>query len=846
MKKSALPIDAHLAEVTRRLGEAGALVLSAEPGAGKTTRVPAAILDAGVSGEIIVLEPRRLAARLSAERVAAERGGRVGDEVGYTVRFEDRSGPRTRLRFVTEGIFTRRLATDPRLDGVGTVILDEFHERHLHGDLALAFSERLRRGARPDLRVVVMSATLDIGAVSGFLGVPALEVEGRVHPVEIHHQEAKDDRFLEQQVASALRRTIADGPAGDVLVFLPGAGEIRRAREACADIAARAGMELVALHGDLPPKDQDRAIRKGDRPKVILSTNVAETSVTIEGVVAVIDSGLARVARHSPFTGLPTLEVRPISQASAKQRAGRAGRMRPGVCVRLYTQHDHDTRPAHDAPDIARADLSETALMLRALGEDPAAFPYFEAPPPAALNVAESLLVSLAATTPSGEITPDGLRMSTLPVHPRLARLLLSGEAAGVASQGALLAALLSEREIRRSARTRFDGPEAKTDDVGSSDLLARRDAFEGAEHEGLSDGALRRWDLDRGATLAVAKARDQILRALRPSRDADRVGDPREEEEALLLATLSAFPDRVGKRRTKNGDAVVFAGGGSGRLAPTSVVKEAELLVALEVSDSRRGPPLIRVASAVAAEQLLELFPDRVAETESIVFEPETERVVRVRALSYDGLVLDESRALAEGPRAAEVLARAAVAQGLGKICDLDALERVRRRAAFAASHDASIPTFDDETLTRTIAELCEGAATFDDLRASRLPALLLASLPTPARKSLDALAPDTVAIPGRPGGVPVGYEPDRPPFIASRLQDFFGLTLGPTIARGAVPLVLHLNAPNGRAVQVTTDLAGFWERHYPTIAKELRRRYPRHHWPDDPKAASPRKPGR
>ncbi len=337
-----------------------------------------------------------------------------------------------------------------------------------------------------------------------------------------------------------------------------------------------------------------------------------------------------------------------------------------------------------------------------------------------------------------------------------------------------------------------------------------------------------------------------RILRALSPSRAADRVGDPAEEEEALLLATLSAYPDRVGKRRRAHGDTIVFAGGGSGQLAPTSVVKEAELLAALEVADNRRGLPLIRAASAVTAEQLLELFPERIEDHEDVVFEREGERAMRVRSLTYDGLVLDESRSLADGPEAARVLAAAALEIGLAKVCDIDALDRLRRRAAFAAAHDESVPALDDASLERALAELCEGAATFQDLRAARLPELLLSSMSSDARRALNRLAPDRVTIPGRPKGVEVHYELDQPPWIASRLQDFFGMSAGPTVAGGAVPLVLHLDAPNGRAVQVTTDLDGFWDKHYPTIAKELRRRYSRHYWPDDPRAASPRPPGR
>jgi len=842
-----LPIDAHLAEITRRLGDEGALVLSAEPGAGKTTRVPASMLDAGiVDGEILVLEPRRLAARLAATRVAKERGGRLGGEVGYTVRFEDRSSKETRLRFVTEGIFIRRLVADPTLSRVGAVVLDEFHERHLHGDLALAFAERLRRTTKPALKLVVMSATLDAAAVSSFLGVSPLFVEGRAFPVVVEHLDQPDDRRLEKQVASAVRRGIRRGDRGDILVFLPGAGEIRRAREASADLAADAGYDLVMLHGDLPPKEQDRAIRRGDRPKIILSTNVAETSVTIEGVTVVVDSGLARVARHSPWTGLPGLSTQPISRASAKQRAGRAGRVREGHCIRLYTKHDHDTRPDHDVPEIGRSDLAETSLMLRSLGEDPGTFPFFDAPPEAALDRARHLLSLLGAMGPDGLITDDGRRMGKLPVHPRLGRLLLAAEARGVASQGALLAALIGEREIRRSVRTRFDGPEARTDEVGSSDLLARRDAFEGAEREGLGDGALRRWDLERGATLAVKRSRDQLVRALAAPRDADRVGDPAVEETALLEATLLAYPDRVGKRRKQHGDVIVFAGGGSGHLAPTSVVKEAAFVVALEVDDRKRGPALIRAASAVEPEQLLEFFPGQIAEKDEVEFEADRERVMRVRSLSFDGLVLDESRSLATGPDAARVLAEAALSRGVERICDGEALDLLRRRTAFAARYDETVDALDDEALRDAISAVADGASSFEDLRGARLPELLHAQMSPAARAALDRLAPLRARIPGHPNGVVVHYDPGKPPWIASFLQDFFGSRVGPTVAGGEVPLVLHLNAPNRRAVQVTTDLAGFWERHYPAIAKELRRRYPRHHWPDDPETAEPLRPRR
>ncbi|HYG68817.1 MAG TPA: helicase-related protein, partial [Anaeromyxobacteraceae bacterium] len=409
-----LPIDPVLPEIVAALRGGRSLVVEAPPGAGKTTRVPRALHDAGLSraGEIVVLEPRRLAARLAARRVAEELGERLGETVGYQVRFEEVAGPRTRIRFVTEGLLTRRFLSDPALSGVAAVVLDEFHERHLAGDLALALLRRLQATARPDLKVVAMSATLDAAPVAAFLGAPAVRSEGRRFDVGIEFlspEEAARDERLEALVARAVRRVVREEPDGHVLVFLPGAAEIRRAREALAAFASDGGIELLPLHGDLPPDEQDRAVRPSARRKVILSTNVAETSVTIEGVVAVVDSGLARVASHSPWSGLPTLEVRKVSRASAAQRAGRAGRTRPGRAIRLYTRHDHDARPAFDLPEIQREDLSETLLAVAAL--DARELEWFEAPPPAALEAARTLLVRLGATDGSGALTELGRRM---------------------------------------------------------------------------------------------------------------------------------------------------------------------------------------------------------------------------------------------------------------------------------------------------------------------------------------------------------------------------------------------------------------------------------------------------
>jgi len=570
-----LPIDDVLAPLVAAVRERGVAVLVAPPGAGKTTRVPGALLDSGaVTGEIVVLQPRRLAARLAAARVASERGGPLGGEVGYEVRFDRAVSAATKLRFVTEGVLTRRLLGDPELRGVGAVIVDEFHERHLDGDLALALVERLR-ARRPELRLVVMSATLDAEPVAAFLGAPIIRSEGRTFPITIEYADQVDDRHLGKQVAAAVRRAAQAGLVGDILVFLPGAGEIRRAAEDCADVAATFDLAILPLHGDLTADEQDAAVRPAKRRKVILATNVAETSVTIDGVVCVIDSGLARIARHSPWSGLPSLQVEPVSRASCAQRAGRAGRTRPGHVIRLYTKHDHDTRRAFEVPEISRSELAGAALELhgaglRGLGE----LRWFEAPPPAAVTAAEAVLARLGAVD-AGGITPLGRRMLRFPVHPRLGRLLCEAELRGVATEACLVAALLGARELRLERR----GPQGQARVTSPSDLIDDMDLLLDARGHNLRADRLRRDGLDIGTAHTVDRVARQLERLVKRDVRAPDSDDALDRE--LQIAILTAYPDRVGKRRAPNSAEIVFAGGGSGTLAPSSAVIEAELLVA-------------------------------------------------------------------------------------------------------------------------------------------------------------------------------------------------------------------------------------------------------------------------
>ena len=746
-----MPIDSLLPAILATLARGSSLVVEAPPGAGKTTRVPPALLPA-LRGEVLVLEPRRLAARMAARRVAQELGEKLGETVGYQVRFEDVGGPRTHLRLLTEGVLTRRFLSDSALKGVAAVVLDEFHERHLEGDLALALLKRLQSSARPELKLIVMSATLNAAPISRYLGgCPVLRSEGRLHDLAIEYT-PHSPAPLEEQVVSALERLLKAGLTGDVLVFLPGAAEIRRAGRALAGLAERANLLVVPLHGDLTPAEQDRAVAPAGRRKVILSTNVAESSVTIEGVTAVIDSGLARAAADSPWSGIPTLHVQRIGQASAAQRAGRAGRTAPGRVIRLYTAEDLHRRPAADAPEIVRRELSQMVLVLRAMGIGE--LDWFDAPPEAALAAARALLDTL-------EITP---KMADLPLPPRLAKLVTAASLGGVPEQGCAAAAVLSAGER------------------GKADLLALIEAD---------------WQPQ------TKRIFDQLRQRFR-GRDIPKAGD-----DALLQAVLAAFPDRVARHR-RDGD-LLLSSGGSARLPDCRY----DFLIAIDVEERRdRGLPLVRLASRVEPEWLLERSTERTA----LEWNRTAERVEQVTALLYGQLVIEETRGPAPATEeTARFLAARALDADIGRFVDRAALEQLEARAAFAGV-GIDVPA--------GLASLCRGRTSFAELASAGL----IESLRPPR---LNQLAPERLTLPGgRP--VQVHYERGKPPWIESRLQDFFGVRETPRIA--GTPVVVHLLAPNRRPVQVTTDLAGFWERLYPQVRRELSRRYPKHKWPEKP----------
>jgi ATP-dependent helicase HrpB len=763
----ALPIDAHVARIASTVRSARALVLVAPPGTGKTTRVPPALAQ---DGPVFLLQPRRVAARSIARRIADEQGWTLGGEVGFQVRFERRFTRDTRLLVATEGVLTRRLQSDPLLSGFRTVVLDEFHERSLHADLALALAREAWR-ARPDLRLVVMSATLDAAPVARYLGdCPTIEVDARPHPVEVRYEPRGS-------VAEEVRKTLSR-PGGHVLCFLPGAPEIRRA---LAEIGSPAGAHVLPLHGSLPPEEQDAALAPSAERKVILATNVAETSLTVEGVTDVIDTGLHKVLRYDAARGLDHLELERIPADSAAQRAGRAGRTGPGRVLRLWDERDK-LRPSRE-PEIERVDLAPPALEVLAWGADPRAFEWFEAPAAERLAVALRLLERLRASS-DGKLTRDGEAMQRLPVHPRLARVLLS---AGGGARAAAACAVLAE-----AWRPPSNGAAPTTD----SDVLSAADRIRDAP-PGVRDAAreLQRIAADAGLSTNEADADDRLRRAL-----------------------LDGFPDRVARRREPGSMHLALSAGTGARLGRESGLREGELLLALDVTGGVagvQGEPLVRTASRVERAWLAGVRSETVHR-----FDEASGSVRAVLRDCYDQLVLGERPVAPDPEEASGLLADALERRGLG-----EAGERLRRRLRLAGL---------DADLHGAVIAACRGRTSLPSLEEPER------WLDAGTRSALDRLAPERLSLPsGRTA--PLEYREDGSVFAAVKLQELFGLAETPRVGPRREPVVFELLAPNARPVQTTRDLRSFWERTYPEVRKELRGRYPRHPWPEDPWSARP-----
>lgn len=825
-----LPIDDVLPDVQQALREQPLLLLQAPPGSGKTTRVPPALLPLlAADEEIVVLEPRRLAARAAASRVAQELGGSLGDLVGYQVRGDVRAGRRTRVRFVTEGVLVRRIVRDPFLAGVGAVCLDEFHERHLEGDLALAMLAEARATVRPDLRLCVMSATLDPAPLQAFLpGCRTIVGDGRLHPVQVVHLERRSDADLAVTVRNAVDRAL-DETGGDVLVFLPGTGEIARCERELENLARRRGVLVLPLHGRLDLAAQDQAIRPLAQRKVVLSTNVAESSLTIAGVTAVVDTGLARELRFDRGRGVDVLQLERISLASATQRAGRAGRTGPGICYRLWSAAEERGMRAQALPDVQRVDLCGPALLVRAFaGRDPVEFGWFERPPVESLAAADHLLADLGAVEPQrGVLTSFGQQLLELPLHPRLAAVVLRGRELGCAVAAATAAVLLSD--VERLGQD--DG----------ADLLAATEAFLLAEQRGFPDALCREFGAGSGQARALQASRNRLVGDAR-SEPGDRRGDAR-DTTALARSLLAGFPDRVARRATTGEARSATMVGGRGLSLPAAADGH-DLVLALRLHEvGRQNRSRAVLTAAVELADLEAEQPRALTQVVDAQLDAAAGRVVAIREQRYRDLPLRSARGgeLPAG-RAAELLQPLLAAEPWRWLGEQKELRRLLGRARWLAERmpDLGLPTWDDAAVATAAVQMLGDRSDLRALADVDLTDLLLAGLDSGQRRALAQQAPDKIPLPSGRAAF-VDYAAPAGPTVSARLQEFFGLRSVAALAGGRVPVVLELLAPNHRPVQVTTDLPSFWATVYPQVRRELSRRYPRHAWPEDPLAAAP-----
>ncbi|MDA9443190.1 ATP-dependent helicase [Bradyrhizobium sp. CCBAU 51745] len=807
-----LPIDAVLDDLSRTLGQHNAAVLVAPPGAGKTTRVPLALLDApwAKGKKIIVLEPRRIAARASADRMAKSLGERAGETVGYRVRFGSKISRATRIEVVTEGIFTRQILDDPELSGVAAILFDEFHERSLDADLGLALARDAQLGLREDLRILVMSATLDGARVARLLGeAPVVESEGRAFPVETRYLGRKADAPIERQMADAIASALR-ADSGSVLAFLPGAAEIRRTQNFLAERVQDASIEIVPLFGALDAAVQDRAIApapKGTR-KVVLATSIAETSLTIEGVRIVVDSGLARVPRYEPDIGLTRLETVRASRAAVDQRRGRAGRTEPGVCYRLWDEPQTASLAPYTQPEILSADLSSLVLDLAQWGvADPAALSFLDPPPQPAWKEAKSLLAELNALDRDGRITAEGKSLRALALPPRLARTIVDSHRAGCGEEAAEIAAILTERGLGGD----------------SADLEHRRDQFR------------------RDRSPRAASARDLARRWASQVAASEKPGPQEDLSTGLMLAY--AFPDRVARNRG-NGS-FVLANGRGAAVEQTSSLARAPYIAIGEMTGTAASGRIL-LAAQIAEEDIERHFAEHIDTTDEISFDRGAMALRARRKRVLHAITLSEATlAVSPSEDTARIFADGLIAAGLDRLPWSKAAKQWRDRVMFLrkAEGDNWPDLSDDGLIARRddwLVPALYGKIALKDVSAGDLSDALMALLPWDMRARLDREAPTHFEAPT--GSVlAIDYEAEQGPTIAVRLQELFGLNTHPSIAAGKVPLVLELLSPAQRPVQVTRDLPGFWRGSYAAVRSDLRGRYPRHPWPDDPATALP-----
>lgn len=826
-----MPVGAVLDEVDAALHNGPAAVLVAPPGAGKTTCVPLSLLTAGWLGgrRMLLLAPRRLAARAAARRMAALLGERPGDTVGYRVRMESRIGPATRIEVVTEGILTRMVQRDPALTGVGLVIFDEFHERSLDADLGLALCRDVQGVLNPELRLLVMSATLDPAPVAELLdGAPVIHCAGRMFSVETRYVPRAADRPLESSVVGIIRRSVAAGE-GDLLVFLPGVAEIRRVHRRLATIALPRGWSVAPLHGTLPRDRQDAAIAPAPpgRHKIVLATAIAETSLTIDGIAVVVDGGLQRVPCFDPGSGMTRLATLPVSQASADQRRGRAGRLGPGICYRLWPASATPALPPHNRPEILDADLAVLALELAAWGvADPGALAWLNPPPGPALESARQLLTELEAVDESGRITAHGRCMVALPLHPRLAHMILSAGPKGMAATACDIAAVLSERDpLHFSGRLR------------DADLGVRLESLHAYRTKQSFDPPIGA--VDPSAIRRIAAVAADLRRRLDAGPPPASLAPP-----GRLLAW--AYPDRIAQRRTGSTGRFRLANGRGAFFATPEPLGASDYLVAARLDGDRRDAKIF-MAAAIDKQDVVDLFAHRIHWHAAVDWDERRQAVAAIRRQTLGALILASETMPRPSPQAvAAAMINGVRRMGIGSLPWTRSLRTWQARVLLLRRLQAEGGPWPDvsdaalmETLEDWLAPVVHGAQRLSDIPSASLAGALRSRLSWQQQRRLDDLAPTHLTVPSG-SRLPIDYG-ESIPVLAVRLQEMFGLTATPAIVGGRLPVMLHLLSPAGRPVQITDDMAGFWRRAYPQVRKEIRGRYPKHAWPEDPVHAVP-----
>jgi ATP-dependent helicase HrpB len=838
-----LPIDLLKDDLVAACGRTRRLVLRAPTGSGKSTRIPQMLLDLGlVEGQIVVLQPRRIAARLLAARIAQERGVRLGGEVGYQIRFERVESAQTRIKFVTEALLLRQMASDPQLKGIGAVVFDEFHERNLHSDVALALARRLQETGRPDLLLVAMSATLDTEGVARWLGAAeTLAADGRTYPVEVEytHQPRNSTRPVWDAAAEQVRRLLREEPEGDVLVFMPGSYEIMRTIGAVRNLPESGGVDILPLHGELPPDEQDRAVKPGPRRKVIVATNVAETSLTIPGVRAVVDAGLARVARFDPHRGIDTLLIEPISQASAEQRAGRAGRTGSGRCIRLWSQTDHAARPPRETPEIKRVDLSETILLLLTSGwGDATTFPWYEKPDDKALQRALTVLQDLGAVDPAGALTRLGRRMAVFPAHPRYARMLLAAGEFGCVAEVARIAGLAQGRDILfHKVDDRTENARDAVEQEDGSDFFTRLAL--------LNRAADLKFDLDACERLGIhaqsARQADQAARQFLRIAEGQGlpVGDAPADPVAIRRCLLLGFSDRLAIRLDGGTLRCALVHGRKGELRRESAVRHAKLLVAAEIDEIQaRGEVTTYLSLCTAVEEawLRELFPADFSEVASVRYDPSLRRVVTRAERRFRDLVLEVvERDDASSDAASRLLAEEVLAGRLELEKWDGQVDAWLRRVNFLAKHcpELGIAPFDEAGRRMVVEEVCAGAVAYRDIRERPVMGIVRGWLTHEQAMALESYCPEKIVLPRKKHPARIEYTTDGEAEVEATVQelyDFPGSKL--RVCQGKVPIVVCIQSPARRTQQRTRDLDAFWKGSYELVKKELRGRYPKHEW--------------